>query len=307
MEFLPVRINTLRPGHPVNFDIFVAVAGKHIHYIRSLESFDENRLIKLKQKGVKKLFIDAASEPNYLEYLDAGLDGLGNKNEDLSKRGLIAQDTLTRESENMERNLETEEGYKKTEGRVTKVIEFLSSEAGALKSVLGSMGVSQDQFQHGSTVASLSLGLALKIGGLNAREQFDLAMAGLTHDLGIQKLGLDAMKPKDQYTPEEKKLYLKHPQAAVDILSQKRFVTPGLLRLILDHEEVGEGEGFPERKNLAKLPLTSQILNLCDEFDRLSIEKKIPATELIKIFFQEKAHLFDLDHISKLGEVIAGK
>jgi hypothetical protein len=34
--------------------------------------------------------------------------------------------------------------------------------------------------------------------------------------------------------------------------------------------------------------------------------KKIPPTQLIRSFFQEKAHLFDLDHITQLGEVIAG-
>lgn len=307
MEYLPVRINTFRPGHPVQFDVYIAIGGKHLHYIRSLEAFDENRLLNLKGKGVKKMFIATESEDLYLEYLNEGLSGLTDKTQDIAKRGAIAQDTMITEAENVERSLESEQAFKKSEIRINKVVDFLISDKTALKNILGASGSSSDIFQHGANVCSLSLALALKIGEKDSKKLFDMAMAALLHDAGVVKLGLDPLKPRDQYTPEEKKLHLKHPETAIGMFQEKPLVTPSILRLIIDHEEIGDGQGFPEKKRLSKLPLTSQILNLCNEFDQFSIEKKIPPLDAIKEFFQLKAEFFDLGHIAKLEEVITGK
>ena len=151
------------------------------------------------------------------------------------------------------------------------------------------------------------MGLALKVGGLSSRELFDLAMAALVHDLGTVDLNISPWAMPQDLDANEMKAFKKHPQATVDGLAGKRFITPGILRLILDHEEVGDGRGYPERKRLSSLPLTSQILNLCNEFDRMAMSKGVATTELMPIFFQERAEHFDLDHLTKLGEVIAGK
>lgn len=307
MEYLPVRINTFRPGHPVQFDVYIAIGGRHLHYIRSLEPFDENRLINLKGKGVKKMFISVESEDLYLEYLDQGLSGLTDKTQDITKRGSVAQDSMITEAENVERSLDSEQAFKKTEIRINKVVDFLISDKTALKSMLGATGASADIFQHGANVCSLSLALALKVGEKDSKSLFNMAMAALLHDAGVAKLGLDPLKPRDQFTPEEKKLHLKHPETAIGMFQEKPLVTPAILRLIIDHEEIGDGRGFPEKKRLSKLPLTSQILNLCNEFDQFSIEKKIAPVDAIKDFFQSKAELFDLGHIAKLEEVISGK
>jgi HD-GYP domain-containing protein (c-di-GMP phosphodiesterase class II) len=302
-----VRINTFRPGHPVQFDVYIAIGGKHLHYIRSLEPFDENRLLNLKGKGVKKMFIATESEDLYLDYLDKGLSALTDKSQDITKRGSVAQDTLITEAENVERSLENEHTFKKTEVRVGKVVEFLTSDKSALRNVLGASGSSSDIFQHSANVCSLSLALAVKLGEKDSKALFNLAIAALLHDAGLTKLGLDPLKPRDQHTPDEKKLHLKHPETAIGMFQEKPLVTPAILRLIIDHEEIGNGQGFPEKKRLSKLPLSSQVLNLCNEYDQFSLERKIPPLEVLREFFELKRGLFEVAHMTKLEEVITGK
>ena len=144
MDFVPIRIGTLRPGHPVRFHVHVKVSDKYIHYIQAEEPFEEERIVRLKSKGVKKVFIRADEEPKYLAYLEEGLSNLTSADSAIAERGSLANDSLVSEVENIDRTLETEAGYLSAEGRVGKIIEFLGSDKGALNSVLASAGTDQD-------------------------------------------------------------------------------------------------------------------------------------------------------------------
>ncbi len=304
---MPIRLNTLRPNATVLFDVYIYIASKQIHYIKKSEIFDSARLEKLKSKGVKKLFVKKEEEELYIKYLDDGLNVLSQKNIDLKQKGEMAYDTLVTDAENAERNLETEQGYKAVTARVGKIIDFLGSEKGTLKSILDSAGVALDDYQHSANVSSLSTALALKVGKIPPREIGDLSLAALLHDLGKSKLGIKGSLELSSMTPQQQKEYKKHPERAVEMLSSKKYVTPTILRLISEHEELAECKGYPERKNLLSLNVSSQILSLCNQFDCYSMLKKTPPSESFKGFFQDKSQFFDAEHMTFLGELLAGK
>ena len=300
MQYVPVRIRTLRPDNIVNFDVYVQLGQRYVHYIRNSSPFEEERLSRLKEKKVKKLYIRLEEEPQYLAYLSSGLDDLNNKEVTLEKRSEFAKDALITEAENIERSFETEKGYHRTEEHMQKVIDFLTSDKGALKSILASSGVSFDNFQHCANVASLALGLATRVGVADNKEHLAMGLAALLHDIGIPKLGLDPNALKSSFTEEQTKTYKRHPGIAVEVLAGKPYITPKILRLISDHEEIGMGKGFPERKYLPKLPLSSQVLNLCNDFDRFSIEKGLAPLEAFSPFVDERGELFDMNHVAQL-------
>lgn len=307
MNFFPIRIGTLRPGAAVNFDVYILVAEKHIYYIKKTDPIEGTRLEKLKEKGVKKLFIKSEEEQLYLDYLEGGLNHLKDTKVSVQDRSTVAHDSLVTEAENVEKNLETEQGYKRTEVRVGKVVDFLTSDKGAIRGILGAAGCSIDNFQHSASVSSLSLALGMRVGVTDPQELLDIALAGLLHDIGKTKLGIGPGTPREEFTLEQLKDYHRHPEAAVEMLAGKKFISPRVLRLISDHEEIGKGDGFPEKKLLSKLPLNSQILNLCNEFDRLSATLKISHLTLYPKFQAEKIGLFDLEHMKHLNELIQAK
>ena len=127
MHYIPVRIGTLRAWEAVNFDIFIKIGERHVHYIKKSDPFDGDRIQSLKTKGVKKLFIPMDSENDYLNYLDSGLDHLKNADLKIEDRAIIAKDSLVTSSENALKNVQTERGYKRTEGQIQKVLDFLTS------------------------------------------------------------------------------------------------------------------------------------------------------------------------------------
>ncbi|MEN9723961.1 MAG: hypothetical protein RJB38_1947 [Pseudomonadota bacterium] len=298
MNHVPIRLHTLRPDASVLFDVFIRVGEKHIHYIRANEPFDGDRIERLRSKGVKKLFVRQEDETLYLEYLDQGLSALSGNSRSTQEKGALAHDTLVTDAENIERSMETEEGFRRVEGRVNKVVEFLQNEKGALKGIMEAAGCSADDFQHGANVASMASALALRVGGVTPRELLDLSFGALVHDIG---------KSKAPAGEDPKTSLKRHPERGVEVLAAKKFVTPGILRLVVEHEEIGEGQGYPEKKKIESMHVTSQILSLCNHFDRVATQKQIVPTELMKVFFQEKADLFDLNHITILGELLNGK
>ncbi len=307
MDHIPIRLNTLRPNSQLFFDVYIHIAGKQIHYIKKADIFDSARLENLKKKGVKKLFVRNEEEENYLKYLDMCLNVLSDKNFDIKKKGEISYDALVTDAENAEKNLETEAGYAGVRNRVGKIIDYLGSDKGALKSVLTSAGIAIDDHQHSANVASLATALALRVGGISPREVGDLSLAGLVHDLGKPKMGFTGAVDMNKLTPQEKKDYRKHPERTLEILSSKKYITPLILRLVNEHEELANGKGYPERKNLGSLPLTSQILSLCNNVDNYSQAKQIPPTDAIKPYFQENADLFEPDLMSKMSDILLGK
>lgn len=122
---IPVRLGTLRIGTPVTFDLFIKVGDRFLHYLRTQDEIDAELLGNLKRKGVKKLFIDETSEPQYLSYLESGLNQLG-ADSSLSKdeKAALAKDSLTSDSENALKNIATEQGYRSTKTAFKKSWTF---------------------------------------------------------------------------------------------------------------------------------------------------------------------------------------
>jgi len=304
MNFLPVRIGTLRPGDAVNFDVYILVADKHVHYIRSQDPFDPDRIARLKSKGVKKLYIPESSEQAYLKYLEMGLSRLDDKKVSIKEKATLVSGAMVTEAENVIHNVQTEEGYQRTEDRVQKVVQFLTSESGALKSILASTGVAIDNFQHCANVTSLSLGLANKLGLTASRDLLELGLAGLLHDASLAEMGYRSDVSLDDLAGEDLKKYQNHPNASAHMLAGKPYISRNILEMIVNHEEAGEGAGYPTKARIAALPLRSQILNLCNAYDNFASSRGLAPLEAMKQFFGTKIGLFDLEHIKVLGTLL---
>lgn len=303
-DFFPIRLNTLRADQAVSFDVYLLICGKYYHYTHAQDEMEGKRLKHLKSKGLRKLFIKTNHEESYLLYLENGLNNLNDTSLDLTARGALAHDTLVTAAENAERTLETESGFKSQQQQFNKITDFLMSDKNALKGILSAAGISTDTNQHAATVSSLALAVATKAGVTDEKELFELGIAALLHDIGKNRLKFDAFKAKDQMTPDEYKQYKNHPQDGADMLAGKPYISPRILGLISSHEEIGLGRGFPEKKDLFKLPLSYQILSMVNKFDHFATEMKILPSQAIDPFYDKYNKEFPDDLIATLATVL---
>jgi HD-GYP domain-containing protein (c-di-GMP phosphodiesterase class II) len=304
MNYVSVRTATLRPGSPLLFDVYVLFRDEYLKYRANSETFEASVLERLRSKKVKKVYILDSQEPDYLKYLDEALVQLEKKDIDLGSRAEFAQDTLKQEADNIDKTLESEEAYRNSESRIQKVVEFILSEPKALAGMLSAAGLSIDDSAHGSTVSSLALGVGARSGAVKKEELTDMAVAGLLHDTGLKALGFDTKSDLNNVSKDKRTDFRKHPAAAIQQVAGKKFITPRVLRLIEDHEEFGDGLGFPEKKRYVKLALDSKIFNLCDAFDHYCIQSGIPAAEAIELFIAARADHFDLSLMETLEKLV---
>ncbi|MCM2278092.1 MAG: HD domain-containing protein [Oligoflexia bacterium] len=303
-EFIPVRLSTLRSDEVVPFDVFIYVANHQIHYIRRGDPFEKNRIDSLRSKGVHKLFIPLECEKSYLGYLDAGLQQLQNASMAVEKRTTIANSTLMNLAGSADRAIETEFRYRDMENRVQKVLGFLGSENGIARKMLDQSGVAQDELQHASNVNTLALILAEKVGIKAPKDLLTLSMAALMHDIGKVGLPIDPKTPREKLTLPELELFKTHPQRGADMVADKPYINPAIVSLIANHEEMGNGAGFPNKKRIETLPLVQQVLNICNEYDRVCTQQCATAFQATKLFFLEKVGLFPLPLVQALAEVL---
>lgn len=304
MKYIPVRLNTLRPDQPITFDLYLRIDGKFVHYIRHKDPMEKERIEKLNSKGLKKVFIQEADEKKYHEYLDQSLEDLKADEMTAKDKALRVKDTLTTQAENIERNLDTEEGYERTRGQLKKIAKYFHADPNALKNIMEASGIAGDATTHASNVASLALGIAAMAGIRKAQEFLDLGVAALVHDIASEKAGLDPTTTKDALKGDDLKRYMSHSADAVAHLAGKPFITPRVLALVADHEEVGEGRGYPERKKISQLQPLSQILNLANAFDKYCMIKKLDPKAALEPFTAEQGSLFIAEHLKILGEVV---
>jgi HD-GYP domain-containing protein (c-di-GMP phosphodiesterase class II) len=310
MPYIPIHLNTLRPDQAVNFDVHLLLSAErehYVHYIKSADPMDQSRIEKLRTKGVRKLYIAEADEDKYLAYLDEGLNELSGGSTSIDEKANLTKDALHTQAENAERALETEKGYTRMQNQLGKIVGFFTSDKGALKSILANSGIAADETEHAANVTSLALGIAALANVTNASDLLDLGVACLLHDLGTKKLGFKPSDSRDNLTGDALRRYITHPGEGVALLAGKPFITPRVLGLVSDHEELGEGRGYPEKKRIEKLSTISQILNLSNAFDKFCSNSKLRPKEAMDRFFEKHSENFVLEHLSILTTVVTSK
>lgn len=254
---------------------------------------------------MKKLFIPEECEESYLRYLDEGFDAINDTTKNIDERAELANESMVTAAENADRSLESEEGFKLLEAQLGKVKEFLDGDKAALAKLLDTAGVAQDIYQHGSNVAGMSICIAEKVGIRDPQKLLDLGIASLLHDAGKESLGFGAMTAIKDVSKDDLAKFHTHGEISAEKIKDKPYVSDRVIELIVNHEEYGAGLGYPQKRNIDKLQRTSQVLNLCNAFDRFCIDHQKVPREAFASFFEANVENFPEKHLTVLEDVIS--
>ena len=96
-----------------------------------------------------------------------------------------------------------------------------------------------------------------------------LATGGLLHDIGKLSVPDEILKKPGSLDEDEFAVIKKHPEWGHKLLGELGGFSDGVRRLVLDHHERLDGNGYPNGRVAAELDIETRILTVCDVYDAL--------------------------------------
>lgn len=123
-------------------------------------------------------------------------------------------------------------------------------------------------FNHSMAVSILSISLG-KWANYTKEQIFDLAIAGLFHDLGKLKVPDEIINKPGKLTTEEYEIIKKHSFYSYEILLKTQKFSRDILLGVLHHHEKMNGSGYPNKLKAESIHEYAKIITICDIYHAL--------------------------------------
>ena len=124
------------------------------------------------------------------------------------------------------------------------------------------------ELRHGIAVSNLAYALSKEL-GLPHEQCYNLAIAGMLHDIGKLKLrSYINGQEQDPLVIEELKYVRMHSTLGYEELKDQGY-SDFVLESILYHHENYDGSGYPSNKAGEEIPIGARILRVCDVYAAL--------------------------------------
>jgi HD-GYP domain-containing protein (c-di-GMP phosphodiesterase class II) len=309
MDFTPLRITTVKPQRQLTFDLYIHFKDHYLCYSKRGEQLTEEKFLKLKTQKIAKFFITEEDETNYQKFLDALLDEtLSNPQINVDEKVTMVEGAASSAIERMQQNPGSESAYRATEKAAKSMRQVILSNPDALKKIFGKkVEKNEEIIKHSLNVCALSVKLA-EIKKCSEQEMDDIGTAALIHDIGITNMKKEDIelfyKPKKLLNNDDKRVYYLHCKDAASLLKDKPYVTPAILELVVNHEEVLSGLG-PNKKK--KLSLSEEILSLVNNYDKRTITNKTSPAQTLKDMMIDELGNYDLQLLNEFKKVLTSE
>jgi len=306
MEFTPLRITTVKPLRDLTFDLYIHFKEQYLCYAKRGEQLSEDKFLKLKAQKIAKFFITESDESNYQNFLDALLDEtLSNPKVDVDSKVIMAEGAAESAIERMQKDPGSESAYRATEKAAKSLRQVILNNPDALKKIFGKKAEKNEEvIKHSLNVCALSVKLA-EILKCSDQEMDDIGTAALIHDIGMTNMNKNDMelfhKPKKLLNNDDKRVYYMHTKDAASLLKDKAYVTPAILELVINHEEVLSGLG-PNKKK--KLSPSEEILSLVNNYDKRTITNKTSPAQTLKDMMIDELGNYELKLLNEFKKVL---
>lgn len=306
-DYVSIRISTLRGDLKIDFDTYVKINDKYILYLKKGDSFEGERLSRLKAKKLKKMYIFLEQEETYRQYLERNIEiAYSDKsNKSLATRTEIIQGDQQSNTEAVMENPENEILYREAKDAAAKFSEFLMREMpNGAEHIINIENTDYNIAHHGVTVSTYANALARKLGIHDPKLLQMLTLGCLLHDFEHFHSDLEIARPLSQFKPEELETYKQHPLSGARKVHDKKHFDQQVINIIAEHEEYIDGKGFPNGLHESKMDPLSVICASANALDRLITFEKVPKKEAVKKLLISAVGKHPLKHIQLLGEIM---
>ena len=159
MDYVSIRVSTLRGEQKIDFNAYLKINGKMLLYLRRGDSFEGDRLKRLKEKKLRKMFILNEEENKYREYLQKNIEIAYDEKsgKDISARAEIVQGQQQSNTEEIFEDPSNIDSYNNAKDAASKYVQFLMGNSKAVGAIMNILNEDFNVAHHGVNVSSLSV------------------------------------------------------------------------------------------------------------------------------------------------------
>lgn len=307
MDYVSIRVSTLRGDQKIDFNAYVKINDKMILYLRRGDSFEGDRLQRLKDKKLRKMYILTDEENTYRSYLQKNIEMAydNSSNKDIQTRAEIIQGSQQSNTEEVFDNPDNVESYNYCKDAAGKYVNFIMSNAQATQTIMNMENTDKNIAHHGVTVSTLSIALAQKLGISDPKKTQLLTLGALLHDYGHHNSPLNLNQPLDKMSAEDKKIWNQHPHDGAQKVHDKKHFDQTVINIIAQHEETINGAG-PKGMREKEMDPLSVIVSSANAMDRLITFEGVPKAEAAKKLMIDHVGKHPLQHLQMLNDILRG-
>jgi putative nucleotidyltransferase with HDIG domain len=306
-KYVPIRVSNLRGDLKIPFNAYVRVAGKYILLCRQGDSFEGQRLERLKSKKLQKMFIPEAEAAAFDAYIKENMERAYDVSpaRPIEIRTQIIHGSLQTIAEDLMEETDNSDVYRVATEGAKKFNQFLSAEPGALKSLLEIKNVDYSAAHHGVIVAALSLAIAeeMKLAEARPMQMESLAVGALLHDVDHFYNNIDLTVHPDTLAGSARIIYQKHAFNGAERLANQSFYDPVVIDIIKHHDEKLDGSG-PLKVREKELDPFCMVVAAANHFDHYILYDNMPAKDALKRILIDKMGVVSLDYLKALQEAL---
>ncbi|KHD87901.1 MAG: hypothetical protein OM95_11535 [Bdellovibrio sp. ArHS] len=307
MDYVSIRVSTLRGDQKIDFNAYVKINDKMILYLRRGDSFEGDRLQRLKDKKLRKMYILTDEEISYRSYLQKNIEMAydNSSNKDIQTRAEIIQGSQQSNTEEVFENPDNVESYNYAKDAAGKYVNFIMSNAHATQTIMNMENTDKNIAHHGVTVSTLSIALAQKLGVNDPKKTQLLTLGALLHDYGHHNSPLNLNQPLDKMSAEDKNLWNRHPTEGAQKVQDKKHFDQTVINIIAQHEETINGAG-PKGMREKEMDPLAVIVSSANAMDRLITFEGVPKAEAAKKLMIDHVGKHPLQHLQMLNDILRG-
>ncbi|MCB0413239.1 MAG: HD domain-containing protein [Bdellovibrionales bacterium] len=303
-KYLPIKINSIHPSTPVPFDIFVLVNKKYIHYLRSGDHLNEEKISKLNKKAPESFFILSENKASYKSYIHNMIAGDTLSAED---KAIVLRESSQALVEELFESPDIESALIESKGIITNFVQFIDEQPSAMKHLIGLSTHDFYTYNHSLDVGIYCLGLGHVV-GYNLRQLQELGEGALFHDIGKRKVSIDIICKNGPLDDIEWAQMQKHPEYGLAILNEFDFISDAVRACCFEHHENFMGNGYPQQLDGEDIHPFARMVALTDTFDALTTKRSyntpLTPAEALEFMKTKLAGKYDEDLLSAMYDVL---